>query len=144
MYLYLILHGNPSSYSFILSLENRLGFFYLLDKICWAWWELFVDDPLLFESYFFINEVWASLLIFNVPQHIPRSKERTTILWKPQKIAFSLRSYWRFIFRLLYSFHLFSKKFCDEYSVITSFASFYNLLLYILYILIFSITLLFY
>ena len=35
---------------------------------------------------------WFSMLL-----SISRSKERTTTLWKPQKIAFSLKSYWRSI-----------------------------------------------
>ena len=75
--------------------EQGVGFFYILigqnllrviKLICW--WSL------TYLTYFFINKVWTSLLIFNVPQHISRSKERTsTRLWKSQKIAFSLRLY---------------------------------------------------
>ena len=118
----------PSSYSFILSLKNRgLGFLYIYtyctksvrcDKIYLL---------MILIIYFFINKAWASFAIFNVPQHLvfqgPRT-EQPHFVWKPQKIVFSLRSRWRFIFRLLYLpfFTYFQKSFRDKYSVSYSYS----------------------
>ena len=87
--------------------------------------------PYYLSLIFFINEAWASLVIFHVPQRIPRGK---------QTLGTSKNSIFTQIildhFPTPYFFHLFSKNFCGKYSVITYFASFYYLLFYY-YILLF-------
>ena len=102
--------------------EQRMVFFYLLDKILQFLKSVRCDKSYLLMIPYYLSLIFSltrfefpllSLLNFNVPQHIPRSKERTITLW----LETSKNSiFTQIILELhiwapspLFRFHLFSK-----------------------------------
>ena len=67
----------------LLIAQNLLSMIKIICRwsLTFSWWSLI----------FSLTRLWASWLIFHVPQHISSGENK---YWKPQKIAFSLKSYW--------------------------------------------------